>query len=121
VRLVNDQIAVKPSLAIPGHQHAGSGLVDAQSCEVGPVQYCDGQLLNRYLSAYYCDRAVSIGVGLYGRGVIESDGAICKVVPVSELGADVGLSAERQLTEADSGFNAGADADAYCRPRSSTF
>merc|ERR1719482_1360076 len=61
----------------------GSGSVNAESWSL--VKNFTGELLKRYKSVYYGAGAVSIGVVLFGNGVIEEDGTISKAVLVSEL------------------------------------
>merc|ERR1719240_2600149 len=61
----------------------GSGSVNTESWAL--VKNFTGELLKRYKSVYYGDGAVSVGVVLFGNGVIEDDGTISKAVLVSEL------------------------------------
>merc|ERR1719393_1152487 len=70
----------------------GSGSVNAENWLL--VKNFTGELLKRYQSKYYGDEAVSIGVVLFGNGVIEEDGTISKAVLVSELANDMAPAKE---------------------------
>jgi hypothetical protein len=61
----------------------GSGSVNAESWNL--VKNYTGELLKRYKAEYFGAGAMSIGVVLFGNGVIEEDGTISKAVLVSEL------------------------------------